>query len=455
MNDNENTREEINESEDVRVPEEEQSEERLEPQSQEEDTTTDENLNAEDSAPHTETSSTPKSSNHPKPKSSNTHRSLMTVGIMLSAISIIIMIAVSTSIIIGLVGGLGKVAFIPVAGIPYYSDTTDDSEVIAKAMESVVVISVDAETSGGTGSGIILSANGYIVTNYHVVEDTTAIYVQLYGSSNNVKAELIGYSKHDDIAVIKINKTGLRPATFVSDCSACKPGQKVYAIGSPKGTDYSYSVTTGIISAVNRNVKIYDGSTLKKKMRMIQTDAAVNPGNSGGALINAFGQVIGIVTLKLDGVDGMGFALPSDGVLPLVNAIIENGNTDGIKSTIVSGRPLIGITCVSVQKDTWYVNTDSGVMMVSEEYAEANPETVFRANEEGIYIQTISEGMDAHGKLSKGDIITKIGNIRVYTAEQLISVLNNHYGGDTITLTVYRDGEYITVDITLKESPIE
>ena len=455
MNDNENTREEINESEDVRVPEEEQSEERLEPQSQEEDTTTDEILNAEDSEPHTETSSTPKSSNHPKPKSSNTHRSLMTAGIMLSAISIIIMIAVSTSIIIGLVGGLGKVAFIPVAGIPYYSDTTDDSEVIAKAMESVVVISVDAETSGGTGSGIILSANGYIVTNYHVVEGATAIYVQLYGSSNNVKAELIGYSKHDDIAVIKINKTGLRPATFVSDCSACKPGQKVYAIGSPKGTDYSYSVTTGIISAVNRNVKIYDGSTLKKKMRMIQTDAAVNPGNSGGALINAFGQVIGIVTLKLDGVDGMGFALPSDGVLPLVNAIIENGNTDGIKSTIVSGRPLIGITCVSVQKDTWYVSTDSGVMMVSEEYAEANPETAFRANEEGIYIQTISEGMDAHGKLSKGDIITKIGNIRVYTAEQLISVLNNHYGGDTITLTVYRDGEYITVDITLKESPIE
>ena len=318
-----------------------------------------------------------------------------------------------------------------------------------------MVISVDAETTGGTGSGIILSANGYIVTNYHVVEGATAIYVQLYGSSNNVKAELVGYSKHDDIAVIKINKTGLRPATFVSDCSVCKPGQKVYAIGAPKGTDYSYSVTTGIISAVNRNVKIYDGSTLKKKMRMIQTDAAVNPGNSGGALINAFGQVIGIVTLKLDGVDGMGFALPSDGVLPLVNAIIENGNTDGIKSTIVSGRPLIGITCVSVQKDTWYVSTDSGVMMVSEEYAEANPETVFRANEEGIYIQTVSEGMDAHGKLSKDDIITKIGNIRVYTAEQLISVLNNHYGGDTITLTVYRDGEYITVDITLKESPIE
>ena len=400
------------------------------------------------------TSSPTEPSSNPKPGGRNTNRGIWVAGIMLSAISIIVAIALSTCIIIGLAGSLGKVAFIPVAGIPYHSFADDDSRIIEKAMKSVVVVSADIPSGGSTGSGIILSANGYIVTNYHVVEDATAIYVQLHGSSSNIKAELIGYSEHDDIAVIKINKIGLQPATFVADCSTCKPGQRVYAIGAPKGTDYSYTVTTGIISSVNREVKIYDGNTLKKKLRTIQTDAAVNPGNSGGPLINAAGQVVGIVTLKLDGVDGMGFALPSDGVLPLINAIIENGSIDGIKSTIASGRPLVGVTCVSVQKDVWYVNTDTGIMMVTDEYAEANPGEVFKSDEDGVYVQSTTSGMDADGKLFRGDVITKIGNVRVYTSEQLISVLNNHHGGDTVTLTVYRGGEYITVDITLKESPI-
>ena len=387
-------------------------------------------------------------------RSGNTGRGIMTVGIMLSAISIILMMAISTCIIIGSISSLGKVAFIPVVTVPFYSDS-DDSQIIADAMESVVVISIETETGTGSGSGIILSANGYIVTNYHVVEEAKAIYVQLYGSSSNVKAELVGYSEHDDIAVIKVNKAGLRPATFVSDCSTCKTGQRVYSIGAPKGTDYAYTVTSGIISAVNREVKIYDGTTLKKKMRMIQTDAAVNPGNSGGPLINAAGQVVGIVTLKLDGVDGIGFALPSDGVLPIVNEIIENGNADGIESTIASGRPLMGVTCVSVQKDVWYVNTDSGIAVVPQEYADANPDAVFKSDEEGVYVKSVSKGMDAYGKLYVGDVITQIDNVRVYTSEQLISMLNNLHGGDTVTLTVYRDGEYITVDITLKEAPIE
>lgn len=485
MNDNENSRDEIEE------PDTAQGQEPLGPKDEESAPTEAQNLGEEDADPSTESpkpeeegvnlSTKPQKPEEertdpstdveiseeesakiptepesaPKQKSSNVRQGILTAGIMISAISIIIMIALSTCLVIGLVSAIGNVAFIPVVAIPYSNDANDDSQIIAEAMESVVVVSVDTETSGGTGSGIILSANGYIVTNYHVVEGATAIYVQLYGSSSNIKAELIGYSEHDDVAVIKINKTGLRPATFLSDCSNCKAGQRVYAIGSPKGTDYSYSVTTGIISAVNRNVKIYDGSTLKKKMRMIQTDAAVNPGNSGGALINAAGQVVGIVTLKLDGVDGMGFALPSDGVLPIVNAIIENGNADGVKSTIASGRPLMGVTCVSVQKNTWYVNTDSGIAAVTDEYAEANPEAVFKSDEDGVYVKGTSEGMDAHGKLFDGDVITKIGSTRVYTAEQLISVLNNLYGGDTVTLTVYRGGEYITVNIALKEAPIE
>ena len=115
----------------------------------------------------------------------------------------------------------------------------------------------------------------------------------------------------------------------------------------------------------------------------------------------------------------------------------------------------MGVTCVSAQKDVWYVNTDSGITIVPQEYAEANPDKVFRSDVEGVYVKATSKGMDAHGKLYIGDVITKIDNVRVYTSEQLISILNNLHGGDTVTLTVYRDGEYITVNVTLKEAPIE
>ena len=115
----------------------------------------------------------------------------------------------------------------------------------------------------------------------------------------------------------------------------------------------------------------------------------------------------------------------------------------------------MGVTCVSIQKDVWYTNTATGVMVVPDEYAEAHPEDVFKSDEDGVYVKFTSEGMDAHGKLFEGDVITKISNTRVYTSEQLISVLNSLHGGDTVVLTVYRGGEYITVNVTLKEAPIE
>ena len=350
----------------------------------------------------------------------------------------------------------GNTVLIPVVGIPYHNAEADDSEIIADVMKSVVLVNVERVDGTGTGSGIILSSDGYVVTNYHVVKDATTIYVKLYESSDFVKAELIGFSEHDDVAVIKIDKNGLRPATLVSDCSKCRQGERVYAIGAPEGADYSWTVTGGIVSAVNREIKIYDNSgTLKKKLRTIQTDAPVNPGNSGGPLVNAAGQVIGIITLKLDNTAGMGFALPSDGVLELVKAIIDKGNTDGVESTIASGRPLMGVTCVSVQKDNWYVNTDTGIMMVTEEYAMANPGAAFYVEEEGVYVKFASEGSDSYGKLLPGDIITKINNTRVYTSEQLISVLNDLHGGDRVKITFFRDGKYLDVNITLKESPIQ
>ena len=377
-------------------------------------------------------------------------------GILLSAISIVVMIAVSCCVLIAFLGRDGNTVLIPVVGIPYHNAEADDSEIIADVMKSVVLVNVERVDGTGTGSGIILSSDGYVVTNYHVVKDATTIYVKLYESSDFVKAKLIGFSEHDDVAVIKIDKNGLRPATLVSDCSKCRPGERVYAIGAPEGADYSWTVTGGIVSAVNREIKIYDNSgTLKKKLRTIQTDAPVNPGNSGGPLVNAAGQVIGIITLKLDNTAGMGFALPSDGVLELVKAIIDNGNTDGVESTIASGRPLMGVTCVSVIKGNWYVNTDTGIMMVTEEYAMANPGAAFYVEEDGVCVKFASEGSDSYGKLIEGDIITKINNTRVYTTEQLISVLNDLHGGDRVKITFFRDGKYLDVNITLKESPIQ
>lgn len=383
---------------------------------------------------------------------------LMPLATVLSGISIlglfILMIAIMLGVI--LVGGDRDSTQVQISGSNSQITYTDDTEMIADFIDSVVIVSVERTTGTGVGSGIIYSQNGYIVTNYHVVSDTVAIYVKLHGDSDYIKAELVGYSEHDDVAVLKIDKTGLRPATFVGDCSTCLLGERVYAIGSPEGTDYSWTVTQGIISSVNRILKFYDNDgVLEKKMRVIQTDAAVNPGNSGGPLINSRGEVVGIITMKLDESAGMGFALPSDGVLTLVNAIIETGSADHIESTIASGRPLMGITCVSVQKNKWYKNTIDGIEEISKAYAVTNPDNTFYAAEDGVYVKGTSVGMDAHGKLKEGDIITEINGTRVYTQYQLMSVINDLVGGDSVSITYYRDGEFYTVDITLKGSPIQ
>lgn len=377
---------------------------------------------------------------------------------VLSAIAIMLLLALTVGLMLGLIpmGEKNDVIYLQVSNGNSQKNYDDDSEMIADFLNSVVVVSVERTTGTGTGTGVILTENGYIVTNYHVVEGASSIYVKLYGTEQNIKAKLIAYKEHDDIAVLKIEKTGLRRATFVNDCSNCKVGERVYAVGAPEGTDYSWSVTQGIISSVNRELKIYDNSgTMEKKMRMIQTDAPVNPGNSGGPLINAAGEVVGIVTMKLENSAGMGFALPSDGVLPIVEAIMKNGNADNVVSTISSGRPLMGVTCVSVQKNTWYKHTETGIEKVEEEFANSHPKITFFAEEDGVYVKNTTKGMDAHGKLLAGDIITKVNGTRVYTQYQLMGVLNNLRGGDKVTLTFYRGGDYYDISITLKEAPIQ
>jgi len=376
------------------------------------------------------------------------------LSITLSGCAIILLIALAIISSLGLFsGGNGGVVFIPVASPSGAEEHDSSSDMLESFLESVVVIKCKVGDIPGVGTGIILSEDGYIVTNHHVIEGANDIYVWLYNNDTPQKATVIGYREIDDIAVLKINKTGLKPATFAKS-SECRIGERVYAVGTPEGNEFGWSVTQGIISCPDREIKIYkNDGTLKKKMNVIQTDAPVNPGNSGGPLINSRGEVVGIVTLKLTDSAGMGFALPSDGALLDIKSIIERGHANDVNSGISVGRPLIGITGVGVVGDTWYENYEedgvSAIREVSEEEAAQNPETTFYAAITGVRISAVSNDLDAKNKLREGDIITKVNNIKVTNIYEVMTVINDFNGGDNVTITFWRDGTYSTVTITL------
>jgi serine protease Do len=328
-----------------------------------------------------------------------------------------------------------------------------DADMLEAVMDSVVVVSAKTALGKSTGTGIVLTADGYIATNYHVVEGSSSISVKLHDSDEAITAKLIGYSEIDDVAVLKILAKDLRPATFAKSDS-CRVGDKVYAIGTPEGELYGWSVTQGIISCPDREILIYDKEgILIKKMNVVQTDASVNQGNSGGPLINVRGEVVGIITLKLSGSAGMGFAIPSDGALKDIEAIIKNGNADNVDSGITKGRPLLGITGVGVEEGKWYqdIKTDDGDMIkeVTESFAKQNPDSTFYAAKSGVRVSALTKGLDAAGKLAVGDIITAIEGVEVYNIYQVMDIINKHDGGDTVKVTYWRDGKTYSADIIL------
>ena len=316
------------------------------------------------------------------------------------------------------------------------SDYSGTSVAVAeKVLPSVVGIKVSYQISSifGTsigeanGSGIILSEDGYIVTNNHVIsegsssyyaiEEATGITVSIYGDSQTYEAKIIGTDSLTDLAVIKIEATGLIPAEL-GDSSNVKVGEFAMAIGNPVGMDYS--VTSGIISAVDREVTA-DGTTYTA----IQTDAAINSGNSGGALVNANGQVIGINTLKLSGsdIEGIGFAIPISSTTNIIDQLIQYSSVK---------RPYIGISGSSV-----------------------GTETAQRYNlPEGVYIEAVEKDSPAEkAELQKGDIITKIDGNAVTSVNELNKYKNTHVIGDVITLTVYRNNAENDIQLTLEETP--
>ena len=286
------------------------------------------------------------------------------------------------------------------------------------------VVSVICTLNGGssTGTGVVLSADGYIVTNAHVVEDAAAISVLLTGGESHT-ARLVGADDISDLAVLRIEAHDLTPAVF-GDSAALQVGDSVAAIGDPLGVEFRGTMTNGIVSAINRDVTT-DGRTLT----LIQTNAALNSGNSGGPLINCYGQVVGINTMKIgvftdsSGVEGIGFAIPSTTVREIANQLISQG--------YVSGRPSLGLTGQAVSTfDQYYFRLPAGLYI--DEVEEDSP-----ADELGI---------------ESGDILISIDGTRISGAEDLETVLYNYEAGDTVSIVIVRSGQYYQADLKLTEA---
>jgi serine protease Do len=297
-------------------------------------------------------------------------------------------------------------------------------EIAAAVQPSVVGVKVMTRGGVGVGTGFFLREDGYIATNYHVVDNAVSVTV-IDCDGREHKAEVIGGDELTDLAVLKIEGEGY-PAVTMGDSAALLVGETVVAIGTPAGLELAGTVTDGIVSAIDRNVKIYDDSgVLTKRMTLIQTNANINPGNSGGPLINDRGQVIGITTLKLtDGYDGIGFALPINGASEILNSIIDTGSA-GNGNSFVTGRPIIGIT--------------GGNVSIIQGYPAS-----------GIIVATISEDYPvAKSDLAVNDIIVAVDGIRISTTAELNALLEDMNGGDTVTLTVNRGGKEIDIPVEL------
>jgi len=294
-------------------------------------------------------------------------------------------------------------------------------EIYTQNIHSVVSISCTGYNSGSTGTGVILSTDGYIVTNAHVVDGAGSIDVQL--TDNRIlAATLIGSDEISDLAVLQIDANDLVPAQF-GDSAQLRVGDTVAAIGDPLGVKYRGTYTDGIVSAINRDVDM-DGRT----MTLIQTNAALNSGNSGGPLINCYGQVIGINTMKIGafadsaGVEGIGFAIPSVTVKDIVDQLITQG--------YVSGRPTLGIEGEALS--SFYQH--------------------YYRLPAGLYITQVLPGSDAHAKgIQDGDMLLSVDDRRIATMDELKAVLFDREVGETVEAIIYRAGERYRVQLTLGE----
>lgn len=311
-------------------------------------------------------------------------------------------------------------------------DTSEEltaAEVYAANVNSTVGITTSITTnfwgyqtnSAASGSGFIITDTGYILTNYHVIEDSDTITVTTY-SGDSYEAALIGYDESNDIAVLKIEAENLTPVV-IGDSDSMNVGDEVIAIGNPLG-ELTFSLTTGVISALDREITLSSGVT----MDLIQTDCAINSGNSGGALFNMYGEVVGITNAKYSSsgssseasIDNIGFAIPINDVYSIVESIIENGYIT---------KSYIGVSVTDVSQETQSYGLPQGAA-----------------------VKSVTEGSPAEeAGLQANDIITKVGETEITGSSDLVDLVGAASVGDELELTVYRQGETILLTITVGE----
>lgn len=284
-----------------------------------------------------------------------------------------------------------------------------------KVIPSIVSIQCYSGVSSSEGTGVIMTEDGYIITNHHIIDERAYADVML-SDGTYYEALLVGSDAESDLAVLKIEATGLTAAEFgVSD--ALRVGDDVLAIGNPLGSELFGTMTEGIVSAINRDVHV-DGYT----MTLIQTTAALNPGNSGGALINMSGQVVGITNMKMmsdySTIEGLGFAIPTVFAKEVVDTLLAQGK--------ITGRPTIGVTCYAV--------------------------TAEYSGHAGVWIDTVTDGGPAdNAGIQSGDIVIAANGQVITSLEDLTAVRDAAGVGGTLELTLWRDGDILQVSLTLVE----
>ncbi len=309
-----------------------------------------------------------------------------------------------------------------------FSEATSTENVVNAAANSIVEITTESVKKGsfmqqyviqGAGSGVIVSQDGHIITNNHVIEGASKITVTLKNGQNYV-ASLIGTDSDTDIALIKVDVNDLTPVVF-GDSSKLQVGQKAIAIGNPLG-ELGGTVTEGIISALDRNINLNGVN-----MTLLQTDASINPGNSGGGLFNTKGEFIGLVVAKSSGedVEGLGFAIPANNVTPIIEQLSAHG--------YVTGKALLGVSLVDVTSN--------------------QAAAMYRVSQLGVYIAQITEGTGAaNSDLKVGDCIISIDDQKVSTSSEVQQIVKSHSAGDNVNIKVLRNNEQVDVNVTLSEN---
>ena len=308
----------------------------------------------------------------------------------------------------------------------------DPATVYASVVNSAVSINCSATSTNifgqqtqtaSSGSGFIITEDGYVVTNYHVVSGASSVQVTLY-NGDTYDATVIGGDSDYDVAVLKINATGLTPVTLGNSADV-NVGDSVLAIGNPLG-ELTFSMSGGYVSSCNRAINV-DGTPFN----MIQVDCSINPGNSGGPLVNLYGEVVGIVSAKYSSyssttVEGLGFAIPISDVRSIITDIMENG--------AVTDKAYMAITAGTMNEQM---------------AAQFNIDVT-----EGVFVYSVVEGgAGEKAGLRLGDVITKMGDKTLTSRQDLSAAMKGYRAGDTVTLTVYRGGQYIEVELTFDAQP--